>query len=88
MAKKQNVEVVIIGEKVWGMPHKMVMATLSVAKQKMKKDNVNVIYAVSKEDTYIMRKDVFDNSDAFEKAIKDWETKGFKCHVNRKKEVK
>ena len=84
--KEQN-EIVrmVIGNKVWEISRKMVNATIELAKQKYMKENVNAIVAVEKDGTIAMQKDVFDKTDAFVKAIQNWERSGYKCYFTTKK---
>lgn len=85
--KKQN-EIVrmVVGTKVWEVSRKMVNATIELAKQKYMKENVNAIVAVEKDGIIAMQKDVFDKTDAFVKAIQNWERGGYKCYFTTKKE--
>lgn len=84
--KKQN-EIVrmVVGAKVWEVSRKMVNATIELAKQKYMKENVNAIVAVEKDGIIAMQKDVFDKTDAFVKAIQNWERGGYKCYFTTKK---
>lgn len=84
--KKQN-EIVrmVVGTKVWEVSRKMVNATIELAKQKYMKENVNAIVAVEKDGIIAMQKDVFDKTDAFVKAIQNWERGGYKCYFTTKK---
>lgn len=84
--KKQN-EIVrmVVGTKVWEVSRKMVNATIELAKQKYMKENVNAIVAVEKDGIIVMQKDVFDKTDAFVKAIQNWERGGYKCYFTTKK---
>lgn len=83
--KVKKVVRVIIGKKVWEVSRKMANATIEIAKQKYMKENVNAIVAVEKEGTIAMQKDVFDKTDAFVKAIQNWERSGYKCYFTTKK---
>lgn len=76
---------VIIDKKVWEVSRKMANATIEIAKQKYMKENVNAIVAVEKDGTISMQKDVFDKTDAFVKAIQNWERCGYKCYFTTKK---
>ena len=76
---------VIIDKKVWEVSRKMANATIEIAKQKYMKENVNAIVAVEKDGTISMKKDVFDKTDAFVKAIQNWERSGYKCYFTTKK---
>lgn len=84
--KKQN-EIVrmVVGNKVWEVSRKMANATIELAKQKYMKENVNAIVAVEKDGIIAMQKDVFDKTDAFVKAIQNWERGGYKCYFTTKK---
>ena len=84
--KKQN-EIVrmVVGNKVLEVSRKMVNATIELAKQKYMKENVNAIVAVEKDGIIAMQKDVFDKTDAFVKAIQNWERGGYKCYFTTKK---
>lgn len=83
--KVEKVVRVIIGKNVWEVSRKMANATIEIAKQKYMKENVNAIVAVEKEGTIAMQKDVFDKTDAFVKAIQNWERSGYKCYFTTKK---
>lgn len=76
---------VIIDKKVWEVSRRMANATIEIAKQKYMKENVNAIVAVEKDGTIAMQKDVFDKTDAFVKAIQNWERGGYKCYFTTKK---
>ena len=75
----------IVGNKVWKVSNKLVQATIEMAKQKYSKENVNAIVAVEKDGMVTLQKDVFDNTDAFVKAVANWEHGGYKCHYTTKK---
>ena len=83
--EKGKIVRVIIDKKVWEVSRKMANATIEIAKQKYMKENVNAIVAVEKEGTIAMQKDVFDKTDAFVKAIQNWERSGYKCYFTTKK---
>ena len=83
--KVEKVVRVIIGKKVWEVSRQMANATIEIAKQKYMKENVNAIVAVEKDGTIAMQKDVFDKTDAFVKAIQNWERSGYKCYFTTKK---
>lgn len=83
--KVKKVVRVIIDKKVWEVSRKMANATIEIAKQKYMKENVNAIVAVEKDGTISMQKDVFDKTDAFVKAIQNWERCGYKCYFTTKK---
>lgn len=76
---------VIIDKKVWEVSRQMANAMIEIAKQKYMKENVNAIVAVEKEGTIAMQKDVFDKTDAFVKAIQNWERSGYRCYFTTKK---
>lgn len=79
---------VVIGEKVYEVSNKMAMATINIAKNKYKEENVNAIVAVQKDNIISMQKDVFDTSAALEKAITNWGHGGYTCYYVKKDEVK
>ena len=83
--EKGKIVRVIIDKKVWEVSRQMANATIEIAKQKYMKENVNAIVAVEKEGTIAMQKDVFDKTDAFVKAIQNWERSGYKCYFTTKK---
>ena len=83
--EKGKIVRVIIDKKVWEVSRKMANATIEIAKQKYMKENVNAIVAVEKDGTIAMQKDVFDKTDAFVKAIQNWERSGYKCYFTTKK---
>ena len=75
----------IIGEKVWEVSSKMAKVIVGIAKENYIKENVNAIVAVEKDGIITMQKDVFDNTDAFVKAVTNWERGGYKCYYTSKK---
>ena len=75
----------IIGEKVWEVSSKMAKVIVGIAKENYMKENVNAIVAVETDGIITMQKDVFDNTDAFVKAVTNWERGGYKCHYISKK---
>ena len=75
----------IIGEKVWEVSSKMAKVIVGIAKENYIKENVNAIVAVEKDGIKNMQKDVFDNTDAFVKAVTNWERGGYKCYYTSKK---
>ena len=75
----------IIGEKVWEVSSKMAKVIVGIAKENYMKENVNAIVAVEKDGIITMQKDVFDNTDAFVKAVTNWERSGYKCYYISKK---
>lgn len=86
MAKSKKMVKVIVGKKVWEVTHKMAMTMVDLGKQKYKKENVNAIVAVENGNIISLQNDVFDNTEAFVKAIANWEHGGYKCHYITKKE--
>lgn len=86
MKKQNEIVKMVVGEKVWQVSRKMVNATIELAKQKYMKENVNAIVAVEKDGIIAMQKDVFDNTDAFVKAVANWERGGYKCYYTAKKD--
>ena len=84
---KRDGEVVrmIAGHKVWDVTRKMAKATIELAKQKYMKENVNAIVAVEKDGIISLQKDVYEETDAFVKAIQNWERGGYKCYFTTKK---
>ena len=75
----------IIGEKVWEVSSKMAKVIVGIAKENYIKENVNAIVAVEKDGIITMQKDVFDKTDAFVKAVTNWERGGYKCYYTSKK---
>ena len=75
----------VIGNKVWEVTNKMASSVIELAKQKYAKENVNAIVAVEKDNTVSLQKDVFEDTDAFVKAITNWQSGGYKCYYNTKK---
>lgn len=63
----------------------MALNIVLLAKEKYKKENVNAIVAVEKGKIFTLQKDVFEDTDAFVKAIQNWERGGYKCHYTTKK---
>lgn len=85
-SKENNILNVVLGKKVWQVSRKMADAMLSMAKQKYEKENANAIFAVEKGNVISLQKDVFDNTEAFVKAVSNWERGGYKCYYTTKKE--
>lgn len=83
--ENQNLIKLIVDKKCYAVSEKMAMATINLAKEKYKKENINAIVAVQKNDMIVMQKEVHEHNDAFEKSIKDWETSGYKCYFTTKK---
>lgn len=75
----------VIGDKVYELSQNMANATIGVAKDKYMKENVNAIVGVQKGDILSMMRDVFDTTDALEKAVKDWEHGGYTCYYVKAK---
>lgn len=75
---------VIIGKKVWEVSRKMANSIIEMAKQKYKKEGVNAVVAVEKDDVISLLKDTFDNTDALVKAISNWERGGYRCYYSLK----
>ena len=85
MKKQNEIVKMVVGNKVWEVSRKMANATIELAKQKYMKENVNAIVAVEKDGIISMQKDVFDKTDAFVKAVANWEHGGYKCYYISKK---
>ena len=81
----QNLIKLIVDKKCYAVSEKMAMATIKLAKEKYKKENINAIVAVQKDDMIVMQKEVHEHRAAFEKAVKDWETSGYKVYYVRRK---
>ena len=75
----------VVGEKVWECTNKMAQATIEIAKKKYKGLNVNAIVAIKKGDMIILRKDVFDNTEALIEEVTKWTHGGYKCYYTTKK---
>ena len=75
----------VVGDKVWEVSRKMANVTIEIAKQKYRKENVNAIVAVEKDNIISLQKDVFDSTDALVKAVTNWERGGYKCYYETKK---
>ena len=82
---KTRIVKMVIGNKVWEVTNKMASSVIELAKQKYAKENVNAIVAVEKDNTVSLQKDVFEDTDAFVKAVESWERGGYKCYYNTKK---
>lgn len=74
----------IVGSKIYQLSEKMANATLSLAKDKYLTQNVNAIYAVKKDNMVVLLKDVFSDTDAFEKAVTNWKQGGYTCYYTKK----
>lgn len=70
----------IIGSKVWVVTRKMANTTINIAKQKYEKENVKAIVGVEKDNIISLQKDVYESTEAFEKAIYGWIHGGYKCY--------
>ena len=85
LKSKTRIVKMVIGNKVWEVTNKMANSVIELAKQKYAKENVNAIVAVEKDNTVSLQKDVFEDTDAFVKAVANWERCGYKCYYNTKK---
>lgn len=85
MAKNGELVKMVVGDKVWVVTRKMALTTINLAKEKYKKENVNAIVAVESNGVIALQKDVFEDTDAFVKAITNWERGGYKCYFISKK---
>lgn len=83
--KDSDIIKMIVGKKVWQISRKMVKAVISMAKQKYSEMNVNAIMAVEKDNIVSLQKDVYEDTDAFVKAVANWERGGYKCYYTTKK---
>ena len=83
--KDSDIVKVIIDKKVWEITRKMANGIINMAKKKYSEQNVNAIVAVEKDGMISLQKDVFDKTDAFVKAVANWEHGGYKCYYNTKK---
>lgn len=75
----------VVGDKIYQLTEKMANATLSLAKDKFISQNVNSIYAVKKDNMVVLLKDVFRDTDAFEKAVTGWKQSGYTCYYTKRK---
>lgn len=75
----------VIVDKVYELTQNMAMATLNIAKDKYEKENVNAIVGVQKGDVLSLMRDVFDTTDALEKAVTNWEHGGYTCYYVKAK---
>lgn len=72
----------VVGKKVWQVSYKMALGTINLAKEKYQ--GQSAIVAVEKDDTVVLQKDVFDNTEEFIKAIEGWTKGGYKCYYTSK----
>lgn len=78
----------VVSNKVHQVSEKMADAAIALSKNKYSAQNVNAIVAVRKGDMIVLQKDVYRDTEAFDKAVKDWEHGGYKCYYTKKEEVK
>ena len=83
--KDSEIVKVVIDKKVWEVTRKMANGIISMAKKKYSEENVNAVVAVEKGNIISLQKDVFDKTDAFVKAVANWERGGYKCYYTTKK---
>ena len=76
---------VVVGNKVHQTSEKMAKAIIDMAKQKYKKENVNAIVAVRKDDIISLQKDVFDTVEELINQVEKWTQGGYKCYYTTKK---
>lgn len=70
----------VIGEKVWVVTRKMANATINIAKEKYRKANVNAIVGVEKDNIISLQKDVYESTEALDKATQEWNQGGYICY--------
>lgn len=69
----------IVNNKVHLISEKMANGVISIAKDKYLAQNVNAIVAIKKDDMVVLKKDVYEDTAAFEKEIHNWEHGGYTC---------
>lgn len=74
----------IVGNKVYMVSEKMADATISLAINKYLGQNINAIVALKKGDMVVLKKDVYDDTESLDKAIKEWEHGGYECYHSKK----
>ena len=70
----------VVGDKAHQVSKKMALATIGLAKDKYKKENVHAIVAVEKHNMISLRKDVFKSKEELTKEVDSWELGGYKCY--------
>lgn len=70
----------IVGEKLWMVQRRMANSIIDMAKKNYKGMNVNAIVAVEKDNIITLQRDVYNETDAFVKAIKGWTKGGYECY--------
>lgn len=78
----------IVGNKTYITSEKMSNATISLALNSYSHQNINAIVALKKDDVVVLRKDVYDDEESLDKAVKEWEHDGYKCYYNKVKTTK
>ena len=71
---------VLAGERVFSGDSIYADNCLAIAREKFKKENVNALYALEKDDTLHMMKEVFSTCGELLSRITEYEEFGFKCH--------
>ena len=80
MRKKVGVTMrVLLNDHIYEMSRKQFRGVLSVAKKAVKRG----IYAVEKDGTAEMKKETYSNKSELEKAVKEYEAKGFKVYYSK-----
>ena len=75
----------IVGNKTYITSEKMADETISLALNRYSCQNINAIVALKKDDMVVLRKDVYDDEESLDKAIKEWEHGGYECYYNKVK---
>ena len=70
----------VVGDKLYECSRKMAMATIELAKQKYKKENVNAIVAVEKDGMITLLKDVHEETDSLIEEVTKWTKGKYKVH--------
>lgn len=82
--KKNEVIKLLVGRKVYTVTRKMAMATISLAKDKYKKEGLTAIVAVEKDGLISLQKEIYKDNDKFEKGLNNWSKGGYKCYFTMK----
>lgn len=77
----------IVGNKAYIISEKMSNAAISLALNNYKSQNINAIVALKKDNDnmVVLKKDVYDDEESLDKAVKEWEHGGYKCYYNKVK---
>ena len=72
--------IMVVNENVYEVTQKIINNTLKMVLEDCKKNKVNMIYALRKDNKFEMTKFKFDNSKEMDKQVKKYQDEGFKVY--------